>query len=278
MRKEQNDLPKIYFPETKKSCKVNTKTMLKNFHTIYWRYLPINFDNDTAYNEEYDTNFYKDKYDFFKNADTIFPKYDVKVSVDDSYTIDTKGFEYKNIPIPANESTIIDGLINGRIPTQDEQNKSIELIKTYCNLRFKQWDDYVKCYPLLIFNNENKNIPIRKIKLIQEAKDKNGQWMPIEFFEDMNSCIVSHHYLRLEKKKYLALPIIKYYGDYKTKLRVKILINDYFYYSNEFDGTINLSQFDTSYLIAYLKCFDSKNDRSNHDYIEESKFYLLQKK
>jgi len=46
----------------------------------------------------------------------------------------------------------------------------------------------------------------------------------------------------------MIYPIIKYHGKFKTKLRVKLYNKGNVYYSNEFNGSINYSQLDSTSL------------------------------
>lgn len=272
-KNEESDLPRIYFPKVKDVYKVDTDTMLKIQLTPFLLCFPMNFDRDTTCFRKIDP--LAKEHDFFKNGDTRFPRYNFKITVDTSYTIDQNGFEYKTIPLPKKEFIIIDGQINGKNPTNAQIRKSVEIIGSYCNNIFKQHDDYIKCYPLLVFNNENKNVPVGEVSYIQEAKDRDGKWKPIEFFEKHRSCIPRQYFLRFEEKKYMSFPIIKYYGSFKTKLRVKMQINRHFYYSNEFEGTINQGQFSKKYLFDYLKKYHSESLQKKLDYNEEAQPYLL---
>ncbi|MFT5754286.1 MAG: hypothetical protein ACI924_001517, partial [Flavobacterium sp.] len=62
-------------------------------------------------------------------------------------------------------------------------------------------------------------------------------------------------------KKYLATSIIKYHGNFKTKIRVKIRLNNHYYYSNEIEGFINQSQFNDDFLnFKFYTIFDPNLD------------------
>jgi hypothetical protein len=267
-KQDQYHYPRIIVPKQKNVIEVNSKEMLHTFSDTDERILAVNFNKDTVLEDKKDFHNYNKYYTDFDNLDTIFPKYNFKIIIDTSYTIDVKGFQHKNISIPDKKTRIKDGLINGKPPTEEQINISTKIINNYCDKLFKPQRDYVKCYPLLIFNDENSHSYIKEIRFIQEAKNKNGEWNPIEYYYTLPSCIGNNHFLALDKKKYFSLSIIKYHGSFKTKLRVKVEINNKYYYSNEFDGFINLSQFDLEFAKNYLSFWvDRTIDKRELDYV-----------
>jgi hypothetical protein len=139
---------------------------------------------------------------------------------------------------------------------------------------FKQWKDYVRCYPLLIFNSNNKKPAyIWHYRYIQEAKDVDGVWKPIEYFYNHPTCIVTKELLKLKAKNYLAIPIIKYKGDFKTKLRIKMQIDDEIYFSNEITGYINRTQFDSNVAKRNILFWRPTNEKDHFDkYIKKMIF------
>lgn len=215
--KKEQTYPRVILPKQKNAIQVNTNTMLHISLDNAGSFFVGNFDSDTIVdlrNINRDEDFKKFKWD------TVFPKYDFKIMIDTSYTYPAKGFEYNNIEF--------------------EKKGVPDFHKV-----FSLWDDYVVCYPLLIYNNGNKPAYSGEyIRLIQEAKDKEGKWKPIEFFAGTPSCIPLPYFREYLPKKYSGLSIIKYNGDFKTKIRVKAKIGKYIYYSNEINGRINLGQFD----------------------------------
>ena len=76
----------------------------------------------------------------------------------------------------------------------------------------------------------------------------------------------------LEAKKYYAFSIIKYEGNFKTKIRVKLRNNNHIYYSNEIDGFINRSQFDQSFSDSFLESYGSNLNVENYDYYKKRMF------
>jgi hypothetical protein len=248
-KKRESDLPRIVVPEVDNVIEVNTNSMLNISSKSN---LLGNFDKDTIIEEKISFNTIPKNNVIFKNRDTIFPRYDFKIIIDTSYSISIKGFEYKNIKLPKKELLIKDGLINGKIPTQLDHQKQLKIINNYADNVLKLHQDFIKCYPLLIYNMEKKSSYIRRIRLIQQAKNENGNWKPIEFLYSPPSCLVDNYFYKFKPSKYLAIPLIKYHGKFKTKLRVKVQINDCYYYSNEIEGFINKGQFDEKFAKDYL--------------------------
>ncbi len=82
-------------------------------------------------------------------------------------------------------------------------------------------------------------------KLIQEAMDDKGIWKPIEYWQ-LSTCGFSHMTCTIEPNHYSWATIIKYKGDFQTKLRVKYKIGDEIKYSPTFNGSINLTQFEVA--------------------------------
>jgi hypothetical protein len=92
-----------------------------------------------------------------------------------------------------------------------------------------------------IFNAEKQD---GSLIMIQEAIDKNGDWQPIEYWT-YSGCGNSYfHPLTLKPGKYIMIPIKKYNGNYKTKIRLKLKKDKSIFYSDPFDGSIETSQFD----------------------------------
>lgn len=265
--KKENNLPRIINSEYKKVVEVNCNNMIEfsSYNLIY-----INFTKDFSLKESRLNLIEKDK-NFTKEIDLrkIIPRHDIKVFVDTTYTFAQKGFTYLRIPFPRN--FIIDGLINRKIPTK-EQYRLVKKDMTEYYKVDNGSNDFVKCYPLLMYNNSKDTI-ITKFKYIQEAKDSKGNWKPIECYYNFGECGNPEMYCyQIVSKNYILYPIIKYHGNFKTKLRVKVYNKRNVYYSNEFTGYINISQFDT-------KAFREKFNKINptQDFNESSDFFFLNK-
>jgi len=80
--------------------------------------------------------------------------------------------------------------------------------------------------------------------MIQEALNEEDQWMPIEYWV-YSGCGNSYFDpLELDSGKFVMIPIRKYSGNFKTKMRLKLKKDDTIVYSQSFDGKINTSQFE----------------------------------
>jgi hypothetical protein len=244
--KNEHEYPRLIAPKTNKIIEVNSQHMLKSRP----RLLGLNFIKDTTVVPYY--NLYKNSI-VNLGKDTLLPKYDLKIIIDTSYNFHYNDFEYVWLDLPKT----MDSLLNLNL----ENTKFNELVD---KVHYDKVDvfnkDHVKSYPILIYNNGNENSYIydspNGIQMIQEAKDIDGVWKPIEFMFNFPYSIIYYNFYELKPKNYLGTSIIKYHGDFKTKLRVKIKFGKYYYYSNEIVGYINRSQFETDFLNDYLKLSD----------------------
>src|SRR5262245_34349944 len=80
-----------------------------------------------------------------------------------------------------------------------------------------------------------------KIRVIQEARDTSGDWRPIECFPE-SWCGNSFHVVLLPPGHLWEFAAPRYVGALKTKLRFALKDKETIY-SNEFDGSIDPSQF-----------------------------------
>lgn len=79
--------------------------------------------------------------------------------------------------------------------------------------------------------------------MIQEALDKEGNWKPIEYWV-YSGCGNSYFYpLKLDSGKCVLVPIKKYAGNFKTKIRLKFKYSKAVMYSTPFEGAIDEAQF-----------------------------------
>ncbi|MDI9311715.1 MAG: hypothetical protein QM535_16005 [Limnohabitans sp.] len=269
--KEKHPYPRVIMPKQKNVIRVNSKGML---HRTFLNGVLSNFINDSTLNEKSKNKYIKEDYIEASSSDTILPRYDFKIIVDTSYVFSQKGFEYYNAPLPDKRHLIMNGLLNGKIPNNAEIDLSTKAIEKFSKSCINQSDKYLECYPLLIFNNENEVALVNEIELIQEAKDVDGKWKPIEFFRGLPYCVGHNVFFKHKPKQYSLVPMIKYYGDYNTKLRVKVRIRNNFYYSNEFFGRINRSQFNLDYMRKYINLFETINPENSKEYED---YVLLRK-
>ena len=98
-----------------------------------------------------------------------------------------------------------------------------------------------------IINNTKDTITIQmqdwSYICILQAKTKSGKWYPMQFWR-FSTCGNSYYFKQfLPKSANSFITKIPDNGNYKTKLRYKLLGKDKYYYSNEFDGRINYCEF-----------------------------------
>ncbi len=98
-----------------------------------------------------------------------------------------------------------------------------------------------------VINNTNNEIKIGvqdfSFICILEAIDNNDQWKPVQYWRYSkcgNSYVTKHI---LPKKALAFIADNANIGNYKTMLRYKLLGPDKFYYSNEFEGSIDYCLF-----------------------------------
>jgi hypothetical protein len=140
------------------------------------------------------------------------------------------------------------------------------------NNEYREYYGDTGAVAVLVYNGSNKIQILSQsylsngFNMIQEALDKDGQWKPIEFMFDFVGCGTGHYDYKVLPKHYIASGIIKYAGNFKTKLRVKIESMGNFYYSDSFDGTINRSQFNQDFVPQFLKDNDRWFDGKGYYY------------
>ena len=127
--------------------------------------------------------------------------------------------------------------------------------------------------PVFIYNQSDNNRVIvpsvinGELYLIVEALDKNNQWKPIEYNKvPRRICISDFQYYLLKPKHVMVSSILKYSGEYKTKMRVKVLNDQKLYYSNPFNGSINYSQFDTIQPVNDMNTWFSDTTNQTHSF------------
>jgi hypothetical protein len=128
--------------------------------------------------------------------------------------------------------------------------------------RNETYDDIYEGYTFYISNNTKDSIFFdaydSTIDVVLEAKNQDDQWKAIEYQTKnlKHEKYIFHfldehafHQLYLPAKTYWELNIPKFYGVFKTKLRVKLQYRKQpksqiqIMYSNEFDGSVNPAQF-----------------------------------
>ncbi|WP_146185032.1 hypothetical protein [Flavobacterium pallidum] len=212
------------------------------------QFLNANFTGDTAMASRY-----SEREIGIRNFpwDTVLPRYDLKVIIDTTYHLFVKGYVYERMPFPF------------RIPwdTRPFDGKAAApLIKAYFEREKFQKQKYISSYPVLIFNPSQQTAYVSEgnfmhFQMIQEALDSDGKWKPIDFqwSDDGGGCIPINLHYKLLPRHYIGASVIKYSGDFKTKIRVKMKSGNDVYYSNEITGHINHSQFNQDFIGSYLE-------------------------
>nr|WP_294927422.1 hypothetical protein [uncultured Flavobacterium sp.] len=129
------------------------------------------------------------------------------------------------------------------------KQKSIDSISYFSVQKFLEKNPkLLKGMPVFIINPASESIRVEvqdwRLMLIQEALDKSGKWRPIEYWE-YSGCGNSYGGIALKPNHFILTKIVKYSGNFKTKIRLKFLNDSVVYFSKPFTGSINLSQFDT---------------------------------
>ncbi len=148
----------------------------------------------------------------------------------------------------------------------------------------KKWllielNTHYKAYPFYIYNTSKKPQEISKpiaggdLFMILEAKDEKGFWKPIEYFEQFGFlCGTGHQNYLLKPSHYIIGAIKKYEGNYETVMRIKLRSFDKLFYSNEFPGKINYSQFHSKNIVEKLKNRFNYRDKKEPNYREKNMF------
>ncbi len=101
-------------------------------------------------------------------------------------------------------------------------------------------------YYVSVKNNSEKVIELSvqddQIFIIQEAIDATGKWKPIEFWQ-YSTCGNSYHSIEILPKNKIVTETVRYNGDFKTRIRFKLLHKDKEFFSNEVEARIDVEQF-----------------------------------
>lgn len=153
-------------------------------------------------------------------------------------------------PLDAKDSSEIASYKNKRASFLDEYMKAIDKAKR----------THFELFPVYVYNYSNTNTVVSKplsngaLYLIVEAKNKKQEWKPIEYWEQHSFlCGTGHQDYILKPKHFMMSSVRKYQGGYKTKMRVKLRTFENVFYSNEFYGYINYSQFDSNYVVNEIQ-------------------------
>lgn len=134
----------------------------------------------------------------------------------------------------------------------DLLNSDKDLLTSEDSIRIKRaYQKFRICY-FANYTDTIISIPtlINRIDIIQEAKDTNGIWRPIEVINGYIGCGTGvFGNIILNPKEFIEIYTPKYCGGFFTKLRMKLQVSGDVVISNEYEGFINTQQFDISNLI-----------------------------
>jgi len=97
----------------------------------------------------------------------------------------------------------------------------------------------------------NSRLQDGSLLMIQEALNENGRWSPIEYWVRSGCGNSYFRSLNLEPGQQVMIPIKKYQGSYKTKMRLKLQTSKGIIYSETFEGSVEVSQFKRSTETVY---------------------------
>ncbi|MBD3905659.1 hypothetical protein NAL32_21920 [Chryseobacterium sp. Ch-15] len=105
-------------------------------------------------------------------------------------------------------------------------------------------------FSIYVKNNGQKDVLLipqdNKLTLIQEAFTQDKKWKPIEFWVNSDCGMSYLKKINIKSGEIIGLRSKKYKGNFKTKIRFKLLINKQVYYSNSITASINTSKFEKS--------------------------------
>src|SRR5690554_1767318 len=173
-----------------------------------------------------------------------WPKKPIKIEIliDTTRIISTRDIGITRIPPPP--PTIIESEL---LSDHFDYSDTIEIKTDSINLGYKQ-NPWINNYPVFIVNFTDTIISltygaISGFSMIQEAKDSIGNWKPIQYWH-WDWCGNTYSTVDLKPNYYALTRTPKFSGDFKTKLRLKLRFFNEYFYSNEFIGSIDYSQFD----------------------------------
>ena len=171
-----------------------------------------------------------------------------------------------------NEMFINENSIVNESVVDDKINKNFEKINKSENIKvlIEQKDE--NKFSIFIKNSSNENLVLvpqdNSLYLIQEAIDKKGNWKPIEFW-GFSTCGNSYdRKINFNSNQIIELDSPKYKGDFSTKIRFKLRLNNKIYYSNPLYSKINISKFQKSkWYNEYLEIFEMSTKSTVEDWL-----------
>ncbi|OBW40359.1 hypothetical protein AB670_03311 [Chryseobacterium sp. MOF25P] len=105
-------------------------------------------------------------------------------------------------------------------------------------------------FSIYVKNNGQKDVLLipqdNKLTLIQEALNQDKKWKPIEFWVNSDCGMSYLKKINVRSGEIIGVRSKKYKGNFKTKIRFKLLIDKKVYYSNSITASINKSKFEKS--------------------------------
>jgi len=102
-------------------------------------------------------------------------------------------------------------------------------------------------FPVFILNESDSTMIFEhhdgRMVMIQEALTRDGKWKAIEYFQN-SGCGNSFAIHTLKPNQLLVCGVNKYQGDFKTKLRVRLISEGQLLFSNTYSGFIHEEQFE----------------------------------
>jgi len=138
-------------------------------------------------------------------------------------------------------------LVNRDFVASSEQKEIIKLqVKTENNLSVFLEKSNDSIFSIYLFNKTTDSIKISSqdehLYLIQEAKNQDGEWKPIEYWK-YSSCGSSYMDEKLKTNGILKTESKVYDGGFETQIRFKLLNDNANYYSNPITGYVDLAHF-----------------------------------
>jgi len=155
-----------------------------------------------------------------------------------------------------NQNRIInESVLNDSINSKFVKSSKLENINIFIEQKDKDK------FSIFVKNSSSENLVLvpqdYSLYLIQEAIDKKGNWKPIEFW-GFSTCGNSYdRKINFNPNQMIELDSPKYKGDFSTKIRFKLRLNNQVYYSNSLHSTINISKFQKSkWFIEFIEMFN----------------------
>ena len=158
------------------------------------------------------------------------------------------------------------------VPTSDFKAKISGQSKSEnkINLILEKSNDSL--YSIYVFNKTTDSLKISSqdwhLFLIQEAKNQNGDWKPIEYWK-YSWCGNSYLSDKLEPNGILKTETEVYNGNFETQIRFKLLNDDKVYFSNSMTGFVNQKQFDIPNDITEYRTYERIETRGSSEILKK---------